>query len=148
MTSPLCRRKFSRAKQLPYPSQEIGTPLGSTMTLLRDGLLKTDERNQPQNDVTVLPRNEAKTGGGLIMGFIDADAHVIETAQTWNFMLEEERRFAPELSVSARNGDTDYGHADHSNDIDAIQTLARGGKISASLAQKILVDNPRRLYGL
>jgi hypothetical protein len=118
------------------------------MTLLRDGLLKTDERNQPQNDVTVLPRNEAKTGGGLIMGFIDADAHVIETAQTWNFMLEEERRFAPELSVSARNGDTDYGHADYSNDIDAIQTLARGGKISASLAQKILVDNPRRLYGL
>ena len=38
------------------------------------------------------------------MGFIDADAHVIETAQTWNFMLEEERRFAPELLVSARNG--------------------------------------------
>ena len=38
------------------------------------------------------------------MGFIDADAHVIETAQTWNFMLEEERRFAPELLVSAING--------------------------------------------
>jgi len=38
------------------------------------------------------------------MGVIDADAHVIETAQTWNFMLEEERRFAPELLVSARNG--------------------------------------------
>ena len=38
------------------------------------------------------------------MRFIDADAHVIETAQTWNFMLDEERRFAPELLVSARNG--------------------------------------------
>jgi uncharacterized protein len=43
---------------------------------------------------------------------------------------------------------TDYGHADYSNDIEAIQTLARGGKISSSLAQKILVDNPKRLYGL
>ena len=43
---------------------------------------------------------------------------------------------------------TDYGHADYSNDIEAIQTLARGGKISPSLAQKILDDNPRRLYGL
>ena len=43
---------------------------------------------------------------------------------------------------------TDYGHADYSNDIEAIQTLARGGKISASLARKILVDNPKRLYGL
>jgi uncharacterized protein len=43
---------------------------------------------------------------------------------------------------------TDYGHADYSNDIEAIQTLARGGKISASVAQKILADNPKRLYGL
>jgi uncharacterized protein len=43
---------------------------------------------------------------------------------------------------------TDYGHADYSNDIEAIQTLASSGKISQSLAQKILVDNPKRLYGL
>jgi uncharacterized protein len=43
---------------------------------------------------------------------------------------------------------TDYGHADYANDIEAIQTLARGGKISQSLAQKILGDNPKRLYGL
>jgi len=43
---------------------------------------------------------------------------------------------------------TDYGHADYSNDIEAIQTLAHGGKISSSLAQKILGDNPKRLYGL
>jgi predicted TIM-barrel fold metal-dependent hydrolase len=43
---------------------------------------------------------------------------------------------------------TDYGHADYSNDIEAIQTLMRGGKISASLGRKILEDNPRRLYGL
>jgi predicted TIM-barrel fold metal-dependent hydrolase len=43
---------------------------------------------------------------------------------------------------------TDYGHADYSNDIEAIQTLAQGGKISPSLTQKILTDNPKRLYGL
>jgi predicted TIM-barrel fold metal-dependent hydrolase len=43
---------------------------------------------------------------------------------------------------------TDYGHADYSNDIEAIQTLAQGGKISASFGQKILGDNPKRLYAL
>lgn len=43
---------------------------------------------------------------------------------------------------------TDYGHADYSNDIEALQTLACGGKISPSLAQKILADNPKILYGL
>ena len=43
---------------------------------------------------------------------------------------------------------TDYGHADYSNDMEAIQTLAQGGKISASLAGKILGENAKRLYGL
>ena len=37
------------------------------------------------------------------MSVIDADAHVIETEQTWSFMLEEDRRFAPELLVSTKN---------------------------------------------
>ena len=43
---------------------------------------------------------------------------------------------------------TDYGHPDSSNDIQAIQALAQGGKISATFGQKILADNPKRLYGL
>ena len=38
------------------------------------------------------------------MAIIDADAHVIETEQTWDFMLEEERHFAPEVLISKRNG--------------------------------------------
>ena len=38
------------------------------------------------------------------MNVIDADAHVIETERTWSFMLEEDRRFAPELLVSSKNG--------------------------------------------
>lgn len=36
--------------------------------------------------------------------FIDADAHVIETEQTWEFMEEEDKRFAPDLLVSERSG--------------------------------------------
>jgi predicted TIM-barrel fold metal-dependent hydrolase len=43
---------------------------------------------------------------------------------------------------------TDYRHADYSDDIEAIQTLAHGGEISPSLAQNISGDNPKRLYGL
>ena len=39
-----------------------------------------------------------------MMGVIDADAHVIETERTWSFMLEDDRRFAPELLVSSKNG--------------------------------------------
>jgi predicted TIM-barrel fold metal-dependent hydrolase len=38
------------------------------------------------------------------MAIIDADAHVIETEQTWEFMLEEERRFAPEVLISKNTG--------------------------------------------
>ena len=107
------------------------------------------------------------------MGVVDADAHVIETLRTWSFMLEEDVRFAPELLVSTKSGvefwridervlpnfveyagqdnlmvGTDYGHADYSNDIEVIQTLARSGKVSPSLAQRIVGDNPKRLYGL
>jgi len=41
---------------------------------------------------------------------------------------------------------TDHGHADYSNDIKAIQTLPRGGKISRSLAQKILADTQSSLW--
>ena len=36
--------------------------------------------------------------------FIDADAHVIETEQTWEFMEEEDKRFAPDLLVSQHSG--------------------------------------------
>ncbi len=31
------------------------------------------------------------------MGAIDADAHVIETVQTWSYLEENERRFTPQL---------------------------------------------------
>jgi len=38
------------------------------------------------------------------MGVVDADAHVIETERTWSYMLEQDRRFAPELLTSTKNG--------------------------------------------
>lgn len=38
------------------------------------------------------------------MAVIDADAHVIENESTWDFMLESERRFKPQL-VQTRPGD-------------------------------------------
>ena len=31
------------------------------------------------------------------MGAIDADAHVIETVQTWSYLEADERRFTPQL---------------------------------------------------
>ena len=46
---------------------------------------------------------------------------------------------------------TDYSHADQSAEIqalDVIEQCAEKGEISASVARKILDDNPRRFYGL
>ena len=46
---------------------------------------------------------------------------------------------------------TDYSHADQSAEIralDVIEQRAEKGEISASVARKILDDNPRRFYGL
>ena len=35
------------------------------------------------------------------MGAIDADAHVIETVQTWSYLEEDERRFTPQLMTQS-----------------------------------------------
>lgn len=43
---------------------------------------------------------------------------------------------------------TDYGHADYSNDIEAVSKLGENGQISSTAAGKILGENPQRLYGL
>jgi predicted TIM-barrel fold metal-dependent hydrolase len=43
---------------------------------------------------------------------------------------------------------TDYGHADYSNDMEAITKLSQNGVLAAGVADKILSDNPRRLYSL
>lgn len=43
---------------------------------------------------------------------------------------------------------TDYGHADTSTEIFALQSFRRSGTVSAVVADKILDANPRALYGL
>ena len=46
---------------------------------------------------------------------------------------------------------TDYSHADQSAEIEALDVIERrgaNGEIPASIAQKIVSDNPRRFYGL
>lgn len=39
------------------------------------------------------------------MGAIDADAHVIETVQTWSYLEENERRFTPQLMTQTSGAD-------------------------------------------
>ena len=39
------------------------------------------------------------------MGAIDADAHVIETVQTWSYLEEHERRFTPQLMTQSFGAD-------------------------------------------
>jgi predicted TIM-barrel fold metal-dependent hydrolase len=46
---------------------------------------------------------------------------------------------------------TDYSHVDQSAEVqalDVIEQRAQKGEIPASVARKILEDNPRRFYGL
>ena len=39
------------------------------------------------------------------MGAIDADAHVIETVQTWSYLDEGDRRFTPQLMTQTFGAD-------------------------------------------
>ena len=56
--------------------------------------------------------------------------------------------------ILARTGEdhmvvgTDYGHADPSSEISAIQRIGDDDRLEADVRRKILDDNPRRLYGL
>jgi predicted TIM-barrel fold metal-dependent hydrolase len=43
---------------------------------------------------------------------------------------------------------TDYGHSDSSTEIEALRLLKDSGKVAPQTIDKILGDNPRRLYGL
>jgi predicted TIM-barrel fold metal-dependent hydrolase len=43
---------------------------------------------------------------------------------------------------------TDYGHADTTAEIDALKKLRDDGKVAPASADKILSDNPKRLYSL
>jgi len=42
------------------------------------------------------------------MAVIDADAHVVETERTWEYMDEAEHPFKPEVVVPKAGGDREY----------------------------------------
>ena len=42
------------------------------------------------------------------MSVIDADAHVVETERTWEYMEEAESPFKPEVVVPKAGGDREY----------------------------------------
>lgn len=43
---------------------------------------------------------------------------------------------------------TDYGHADQSSELDALQNLAKSGEIDAEVVRRISSENPKAYYGL
>ena len=43
---------------------------------------------------------------------------------------------------------SDYGHADTSSELEALRKLRESGAIPATAIDKIMTDNPRRLYGI
>ena len=119
------------------------------------------------------------------MATIDADAHVVESEHTWDYMDPAERKYRPIL-VSPHGAPeerpvrsildtgsvrsywlidgksrgtqqagagvlmigTDYGHQDMSVALDALRTLGERGDLDPVVAQKIVDENPRALYGL
>jgi hypothetical protein len=60
------------------------------------------------------------------MSVIDADAHVIETSRTWEFLDD----------------------ADPHQKIDAVAVLRSREDVEPRIVEKILDDNARALYGL
>ena len=45
---------------------------------------------------------------GTKRGVIDADAHVIESERTWDYLLPHEEKFRPKLFASPENPDHAY----------------------------------------
>src|SRR5437762_1017005 len=64
-------------------------------------------------------------------------------ASTGNFDLFLERIGEENIVIG-----TDYGHNDTASELHALRKLRQGGAIGAATANKILWENPKRLYGL
>ena len=80
---------------------------------------------------------------------IDADAHVVESEHTWDYMDPAERKYRTrQAGTGVLMIGTDYGHQDMSVELDSLRTLGARGDLAPVATQKILDDNPRALYGL
>ena len=75
------------------------------------------------------------------MGVIDSDAHILETSKTWDYLEGEDKRFTPFIG-------TDYGHRDPSSEVLAVKLLREDSCLDKGVADKILEQNPRALYGI
>ena len=83
------------------------------------------------------------------MATIDADAHVVESEHTWDYMDPSERKYrTQQAGAGVLMIGTDYGHQDMSVALDALRTLGERGDLDPVVAQKIVDENPRALYGL
>ena len=95
------------------------------------------------------------------MPTIDADAHVIESESTWNYLEGHEAQFKPVLLSANHDGrafvlkysgennlliGSDYGHVDTSAEIDALKKMKTKGDVSSEVIDKILWDNPKAFY--
>ena len=65
--------------------------------------MKAFETNPP--GISKRANFEAVTLGRKPMGAIDADAHVIETVQTWSYLEADERGFTPQLMTQSFGAD-------------------------------------------
>ena len=64
---------------------------------------------------------------------VDADAHVLESERTWEYMDADDQK---------------YGHTDTSSEVDAIEVFRNLDTISEEQKHKVLVDNPVAPYRL
>jgi len=62
------------------------------------------------------------------MATIDADAHVVESEHTWDYMDPAERKYRTrQAGTGVLMIGTDYGHQDMSVELDALRTLGARG---------------------
>jgi hypothetical protein len=72
---------------------------------------------------------------------IDADAHVIETEHTWDYMARSQHKFRPQLF---------YSSGDETRQYWVIDDKIRGFRFPtlSAVKERILTDNPKELYAL
>jgi predicted TIM-barrel fold metal-dependent hydrolase len=120
----------------------LNTNLPAKFPKLRWGFVEVSSQWVPYvlNDIEIRLRRKGKRMSKSIM----ADNNFFVACQVTDdlpYVLE----YAGEGQLVVG---TDYGHADTSTEIEALRKIKADGKISASVADKILDSNARALYGL
>jgi len=119
------------ARWLPYAINDL---------VIRTGAERAFQRNNAGHVLTQARPKERNINAATIL----ADNRVYVACQTTDDLAYVANCVGEDHIIVG----TDYGHADYSNDIEAFQTLAKNGSISASFVKKILGENAKKLYGL